>query len=173
MSASQQRSPLLILKVVKGNTNLSPSRGTVRAEPGADGVHAAARFLFEATPDMRKQLHRMDTTHPVERTPGIDAIFLTHAHIGHYCGLMFLGHESLGSKSIPVHTMPRMAEFLTTNGPWSQLVKYNNISLQVMKEGQDIVLNPRLKVTPLLVPHRQEYSEVSRSRLLGALHIAI
>ncbi|MBL7372786.1 MBL fold metallo-hydrolase, partial [Escherichia coli] len=77
------------------------------------------RYLFDATPDLREQLEWLDA-HDPKRTPGlgIDGIFLTHAHIGHYAGLMFLGRESANTKGVPVHAMPRMAEFLRNNGPW-------------------------------------------------------
>ena len=55
------------------------------------------------------------------------AVFLTHAHIGHYTGLMYLGRESLDAKGIPVHGTERMASYLSGNGPWSQLVTRKNI----------------------------------------------
>jgi len=59
-----------------------------------------------------------------------------------------------------VHAMPRMTEFLRTNGPWSQLVDYGNIELRTMSANDPIELAPDLTVTPILVPHRQEYAEV-------------
>jgi pyrroloquinoline quinone biosynthesis protein B len=34
--------------------------------------------------------------------------------------------------------MPRMAGFLRTNGPWSQLVKLSNIELREMKAGEAV-----------------------------------
>ena len=54
------------------------------------------RYLFDATPDIHNQLNL------VEKFPNgnlIDGIFLTHAHIGHYAGLMYLGREGLPSIS--------------------------------------------------------------------------
>ena len=124
------------------------------------------RLMFEATPDMREQLYRLDQAMPVEARPGLDAIFLSHAHIGHYTGLMFLGHESMGAQDVPVHAMPRMSAFLETNGPWSQLVRYENIALEPMTTGEPVVLD-RVMVTPFEVPHRQEFSEVVGYRIEG------
>lgn len=46
---------------------------------------------------------------------------------GHYTGLMHLGHEAMGASAVPVYAMPRMNDYLKTNGPWSQLVNYRNI----------------------------------------------
>lgn len=125
------------------------------------------RHLFEATPDMREQLHRLDAIAPVENSTALDGIFLTHAHIGHYTGLMFLGHESAGASYVPVYAMPRMAEFLGTNGPWNQLVRKENIYLAIMSEGEAETLAPGINVTPFAVPHRQEYSEVVGFRIDG------
>ena len=89
------------------------------------------RYLFEATPDIREQMQIMDTLLPYDgEGPYIDGIFLTHAHIGHYGGLMFLGRESMGAKGVPVYVMPRMKDYLETNGPWSQLVELGNIELR-------------------------------------------
>jgi pyrroloquinoline quinone biosynthesis protein B len=126
------------------------------------------RWLFEATPDFREQLYRLHKHAPVlSGGSHLDGIFLTHAHIGHYTGLIFLGHESMGAHSVPVHAMPRMARFLEANGPWDQLVRYENIALQPLEDGKPVVLGENLVVRPFLVPHRQEYSEVVGYRIDG------
>jgi pyrroloquinoline quinone biosynthesis protein B len=129
------------------------------------------RWLFEATPDLRPQLHALDqiatrsASQPSDTM--LDGIFLTHAHIGHYTGLMFLGHESMGARRIPVHAMPRMASYLRHNGPWDQLVRYENITVRELQANRPVDLTTSLRVTPLPVPHRQEYSEVVGYRIDG------
>jgi len=128
---------------------------------------SAERWLFEASPDLKEQLHRLDVAFPVEATPGLAGIFLTHAHMGHYTGLMYLGYESMGAQGVPVYAMPRMHEYLSSNGPWNQLVKYNNIELRPVADATPVRLNERLTVTPFLVPHRQEYTEVVGFRVQG------
>ena len=125
------------------------------------------RWLFEATPDFRSQLRQLDLAAPHPDKPGLAGIFLTHAHIGHYLGLAQLGHEVIGARGTPIYAMPRMREFLSTNGPWDQLVRYRNIELRPLEEGQTQVLNSRLKVIPFRVPHREEYSEVVGYRIEG------
>jgi pyrroloquinoline quinone biosynthesis protein B len=60
-----------------------------------------------------------------------------------------------------------MTEYLRCNGPWSQLVHYENIALVDLDQGASVQLNERLTVTPFLVPHRQEYSEVIGYRIEG------
>lgn len=125
------------------------------------------RWLVEATPDFREQLHRLDTLFPVAGRPGLDGIFLTHAHVGHYTGLMHLGLECMGARDVPVYAMAHMREFLSKNGPWDQLVRYRNIELLPLEDGAAVRLNDRLAVTPFRVPHRQEYSEVVGFRIDG------
>jgi pyrroloquinoline quinone biosynthesis protein B len=131
-----------------------------------DDAHSE-RWLFDATPDFPEQLQRLDEMAPRTGKPALSGIFLTHAHVGHYSGLMYLGKEVMGASAVPVYAMPRMAGYLRDNGPWSQLVKLSNIELREMKAGEPVLL-PGFTVTPLLVPHRQEFSEVVGFRIEAA-----
>ena len=128
------------------------------------------RWLIECTPHFPAQLKLLDDCMPVKQSPGLDGILLTHAHIGHYAGLIHLGREVMGADSVPVYTMPRMNQFLQTNGPWSQLVKLQNIVLKKLSANQPVQLNSRIKVTPILVPHRDEYSETVGYVIEGPNH---
>jgi len=123
-------------------------------------------FLFEATPDMPSQLSVLKNYAKTE-TEMPNGIFLTHAHIGHYTGLMYLGREAIGAKNVPVYAMPKMKTFLEENGPWSQLVKLNNITIQELANARQVKLTSNLTVVPFLVPHRDEYSETVGYKILG------
>lgn len=125
------------------------------------------RWMIDATPDFRRQSLELFRASRGSARPVVDGIFLTHAHMGHYTGLLFLGHESIGAKSIPVFAMARMSEFLRRNGPWSQLVAFENIKLEPLVHGEPVRLADDLSVTPILVPHRQEFSEVVAFRIDG------
>lgn len=118
---------------------------------------AKTKVLFEATPNLPQQLYNLEQEAPSSQYT-FEGVFLTHAHIGHYAGLMFFGHEAMGSNNIPVYAMPKMAEYLAKNGPWSQLVDYGNISLRGLQHNQALDVNG-ITVTPFLVPHRDEFSE--------------
>lgn len=125
------------------------------------GVISAAykkTYLFEATPDMPAQLRRL-SEYAKSSSDMPDGIFLTHAHIGHYSGLMYLGKEAMNSYKVPVYALPRMKQFLETNGPWSQLATTSNITLQTLSNQAPAPLTPDLTITPVQVPHRDEYSE--------------
>lgn len=118
------------------------------------------RWIIDATPDFPSQLRTLDEIAPrADGAPLLDGILLTHAHIGHYLGLAQLGREVIGAHSVRVYAMPRMREFLEHNAPWDQLVKLHNIELAALEEGVAVSLNERITVTPLRVPHRDEYSE--------------
>lgn len=93
-------------------------------------------------------------------------VFLTHAHIGHYAGLMFFGHEAMSASSQPVYAMPRMRSFLESNGPWSQLVDFENIRLEALNNRQRIEFS-NVGVTPFVVPHRDEFSETVGYEITG------
>lgn len=130
------------------------------------------KWLFEATPDMATQLANLEQNH-VQKTSLIDGVFLTHAHIGHYSGLMYFGREALGGKGIRVFAMPKMKAFLSTNGPWKQLVKLENIVFTELAHQTTIVLNNHLKVTPFVVPHRDEFSETVGYKIEGRQKTAL
>ncbi len=116
-------------------------------------------YLFDATPDIAPQ---MRLVRPLVSTVLPRAIFLTHAHIGHYAGLMYLGREAIGAKDIPVYCMPRMDSFLRNNGPWNQLVSLHNIiPKEIQIDNGPVELPHSIFVTPFLVPHRDEYSETA------------
>ena len=116
------------------------------------------RYLFEATPDFREQLEMADKVSEASIYP-FDGIFLTHAHIGHYAGLIHVGFEAMGSSDVPVYAMPRMKEYLQTNGPWSQLVNFKNIELKALHDSAAVNITDKIQVMLFTVPHRDEYSE--------------
>ena len=119
-------------------------------------------WILDATPDFPAQQHSLPGT--------LGGIFPTHAHMGHYTGLLHLGREAMGADAVPVWAMPRMRTFLETNGPWSQLVTLGHIALQPLADGQPVSLTPGLTVTPILVPHRDELSETVGFLVQGPRH---
>lgn len=134
---------------------------------GLIDYEAGKKYLFEATPEIGNQLKYLQGY--TSKTMGFqpDGIFLTHAHIGHYAGLLFLGKEALNASKIPVFAMPRMKSYLEENGPWSQLVKLENIVLQSITNQNQLVFTPKLKIIPFKVPHRDEFSETVGYKIIG------
>lgn len=130
---------------------------TARAEDRRELVASAAIegrtgwWLLDATPDLPAQVHAQGSLP--------NGIFLTHAHIGHYTGLMYLGREALGAQQIPVWCSPRMARFLRSNGPWSQLIELGQIELREFRTDVPVELEDGLQITAFQVPHRDEFSD--------------
>jgi len=116
-------------------------------------------YLFDATPDMVSQLATLNGGKPP------DGVFLTHAHIGHYTGLMYFGRESIDAKAVPVYGTERMAAFLRANGPWNQLVTRNNIAIGVVTPDIAMSIEPDLRVTAFTVPHRDEFTDTVGYRI--------
>jgi pyrroloquinoline quinone biosynthesis protein B len=117
-------------------------------------------ILFEATPDITRQLNKISND-LFQKFTLPESVYLSHAHIGHYAGLMFFGRESLGSKNINVRTLPRMTDFLKNNGPWGQLININNIELQKIDFNSKLSSLSNIIVKAIQVPHRDEYSETA------------
>ena len=126
-----------------------------------------AAYMFDATPDFPAQVHAL--------TGGAapDGIFLTHAHIGHYTGLMYLGREVSAASAVPVYGTARMVDFLTANGPWSMLVEAAHVALRTLTPGRSIELAPDLRVTSFLVPHRDEFTDTVGYRIDGPRAAAV
>jgi pyrroloquinoline quinone biosynthesis protein B len=130
------------------------------------------RWLFDCTPDVREQLDRA-RGHPSTRKeegprpPLLDGLFLTHAHMGHYGGLLHFGREAYAVRELPAWITPRFAEFLRTNAPWSLLVQEKRLVLNELVEGQPVELAPDLQVTAFRVPHRDEFSDTVGFEIRG------
>ncbi|HOZ87220.1 MAG TPA: MBL fold metallo-hydrolase [Bacteroidia bacterium] len=118
-------------------------------------------WLFEAGPDFKEQLHYFRTLTKNTYNDLPEGIFITHAHIGHYTGLMHLGREVMNSKEVPVYVLPALKHFLEENGPWSQLVKLKNITLIALDTNKTIELNKNILISTFVVPHRDEFSETA------------
>jgi pyrroloquinoline quinone biosynthesis protein B len=124
-------------------------------------------YVIDVSPDIREQLDLLRDLRTTAMGPErrvVDGVFLTHAHIGHYLGLAFFGFEALNTKGLPTYCTPWMAEYLRTNGPWSQLVRLNNIDLRELDPGTPVNLpcstkGDQVSVKPVRVPHRDEYSD--------------
>ncbi len=152
---------------------LCPNCAQARSEPAlrqwaaslAVILHADKRFfMIDATPDFREQIDLL-----LARCDGyrLGGILLTHAHMGHYPGLLQLGPEAWNSTEIPVYATARMSAFLAGNQPWSGLIRQKNIQINRIRPGAHIQLAADLVILPVQVPHREEYSDTVAYSLAG------
>lgn len=149
------------------------ARRTGRREtPAALGLHDSSDgqlVLVEATPAVEEQvalLHQLANVRDRGRKP-VDAVVLTHAHIGHYLGLAHFGREVASTQQLPLHVTPKMGEFLSGHGPWKQLLALEQFVLNTHEPEKAFALAPNLQATPLRVPHRDEFSDTVAWRFAG------
>ncbi|MEQ1633415.1 MAG: MBL fold metallo-hydrolase [Planctomycetota bacterium] len=126
-------------------------------------------LLIEATPKIEEQvalLHRLAGTEARGRTP-VDAVLLTHAHMGHYLGLAWFGREVASATAVATYCTERMAAFLRGHGPWKQLVELGQLELHAFPPGDVLTPLPGLTVLTFSVPHRDEFSDTVAYVLIG------
>ncbi len=136
--------------------NIDPNKKQFVSSLGIIDREHESFWIIDATPDFREQLHLL-LVHAPECS--LKGIFITHAHMGHYTGLIHLGREAMNTNNLPVYCTPKLGSFLKTNAPWKQLVEIGNIELETMEYDVPVTLTPNLKLVPVAVPHRGEYSD--------------
>lgn len=117
-------------------------------------------YLFDITPNIKEQLHLLEAY-----DCKLAGIFITHAHIGHYLGLLDLGLEIMNTKDVPIYVMSRMKNFIFKNQPFRQLVDKKNIKIIEIFNKKDVFFQ-NFKVKPFEVPHRNEFSETVGYKLI-------
>lgn len=125
-----------------------------------------ATFLVDATPDLREQVDALRAGGGC-RPSFVNALALTHAHIGHYLGLAFLGKEALHAKDLPVYATPKMAKFVEQNRPWSHLVERKEIDLRTLVPGRPLAFDGAM-IHAFLTPHRGEDTDTIGFEIHGA-----
>lgn len=133
------------------------------------GGGAPRLLLVEATPRIEEQvamLHRVAGVQGRGRQP-VDAVMTTHAHLGHFLGLLWFGREVAGSRALPLHASSRFCEFLAGNAPWKQLLTLGQLQLQPFAPGGEFSPWPGITVRAVPVPHRDEWSDTMAFLLRG------
>ena len=130
---------------------------------------AQRTYLIDATPDVRAQLDYLcaqacrqgNTQNP------LDGLVLTHAHVGHYTGLIQFGKEIMSTRQMPIYASACMIAFLMQNEPWSQLIRDGHLLPLVIEPEQNVRLTDRLAVRPFTVPHRDEWADTLGLEIIG------
>lgn len=117
-------------------------------------------WLIDATPDIKWQLQMLAEElgpHPQrpERLGLPDAIFLTHAHMGHIGGLPQLGPEAMAVQQFPVYAPANLVTLLQSTHLWQPVI--SGLELKPVTINEPILLGPALTIEPLPVPHRDEW----------------
>lgn len=123
-------------------------------------------MLLDASPDVRHQLHHLG---PRPARQPVDAVILTHGHMGHYTGLVHFGKEALASSGLPVYGTPSMMRFLSDNDPWAQLAAVGHLDLRSIEPGVEFDLWPGTTLRLLEVPHRADFTDTVAISVAGRL----
>ena len=134
---------------------------------GVGDPETGERWIVDATPDFPAQLRDLDCAFNPPGGGSLSGIVLTHAHIGHYLGLVHLGREAMSCENLPVYATPKMCAFLEQSGPWELLVRLGNIRLVPVGVNEEIALGARIRFRFLPIPHRGEYSDTVAVLLEG------
>jgi pyrroloquinoline quinone biosynthesis protein B len=119
-------------------------------------------LLVDVSPDVvQQETQLLDTPRyagrPIDAPPA-DAILLTHAHMGHYAGLVHFGREAAAARGVPCYVTDSMESFLCRHAPWEQLVRLGNLEPVAALPGR-IEMRAGLGVRAFAVPHRAEYTD--------------
>jgi len=116
-------------------------------------------LVVDVTPSLPQQLDLLRDLFPRRQKLLPDAVLLTHAHVGHYAGLIFFGREIASTKGLPVYCTPRMRHFLESNKPYRYIVERGEIQIKDLKCGETLIYDRALHIIPVEVPHRNEDAE--------------
>jgi pyrroloquinoline quinone biosynthesis protein B len=122
-------------------------------------------LIVDATPDFSVQQAAL-TAAAGRRPPHIDAMILTHAHIGHYLGLALLGREAMSADAVPVYCTRSMRHFLEHNRPWSHLIERGEVNLHTIAPGEHLDFDGT-RIHAFLTPHRSEDTDTIGLDIVG------
>ena len=125
---------------------------------GTDG----SAILVDASPDLRRQQISLSAQaeYASRRSPApFDAVLLTHAHMGHYAGLLYFGKEADNSSAVPCVLSRSMHAFLGANEPWATLFADGHLEALIAEEGTPVDVGVGLRVAAHAVPHRPDFSD--------------
>jgi pyrroloquinoline quinone biosynthesis protein B len=93
-----------------------------------DDSESSARYLVNATPDIRAQV----------RGDYLDGVFVPHEGLGHITGLQYFGQEGPDISNLSVFTSEEVEDFVMQNDPYRFLVDRNNLEVRGFDDGEEI-----------------------------------
>ena len=125
-----------------------------RAFPTSLGVkfEDSSTHLFDATRNLGDQLEIWQENLPSH-------VWLTHAHFGHVDGLGLFGRETIGAQGITLHVSQQMKQLIQNTPQWAIMLEQGVFTLEVYTTGDEISFGSET-IIPLLVPHRDELSDM-------------
>lgn len=119
-------------------------------------------LLLDVGPDLKAHENVLATSAGVRRRSGpspIDGVVITHAHVGHYAGLIHFGREAHAAERMPCWVTVEMARFLEDEAPWRLAVEQGHLDLRAHEPPASFLPWADLEVSMIPVPHRNEASD--------------
>ncbi|OLS28392.1 MAG: Coenzyme PQQ synthesis protein B [Candidatus Heimdallarchaeota archaeon LC_2] len=123
-------------------------------------------YIIDCTPDFPHQLSYLE-----KNTSEIDGIFITHLHIGHYIGLVYLGREAASVQDMKIYATMENLLFLQNNKPFSHLIERGEIECHEIKYNLSMDLTTKISIIPFEVPHRNEDGNTAGFLISGSKSI--
>ncbi len=112
-------------------------------------------IVFDASPDLRLQYRRL-CEHTSDGV-GLDGVFITHGHMGHYGGLIHFGKEAAATDLLPLFAPASVLSFLKANEPWATL--FSRAHLDPVPIDETTASIGDLTIEAITVPHRSEFTD--------------
>jgi pyrroloquinoline quinone biosynthesis protein B len=129
-------------------------------------------LLLDIGPDVKAH-EEVLLGHPAmeQRTErgSIDGVVITHAHIGHYAGLIHLGREVHAADAVPCWVTSAMGRFLRAEAPWRLAIEQGHIALNEIEPPASFSPWADLEITLIPVPHRHEASDTVAISVNGSV----
>ncbi len=121
---------------------------------------SGAVVLLDASPDIRVQSQMLlkSPRYPAGRDSLVDSVFITHAHMGHYAGLLHFGKEAAAAENTPLFATDRFLTFMKGNEPWATLFDSGHLDASPIN-GVKATIDTEIVINAIPVPHRDEFSD--------------
>ncbi len=96
--------------------------------------------------------------YPEHRDSFVDGVCITHAHMGHYAGLLQFGKEAAAETGLPLLCTERFLAYIEANDPWAELVRNGHLD-PIRIDAMAATIDGTLTISAIPVPHRDEYSD--------------
>ena len=121
-------------------------------------------WLVDATPQLNQQWAEFALILSEYKLAGV---ILTHAHAGHYPGILYLGKECMNANKIPLYASVDMHRFLKANEPWGVMYRNENILQVDVSDKLPFKLTDTLSVIPHAVRHRADFTDTLAFTFIG------
>lgn len=120
---------------------------------------AGSVVLLDVSPDIRLQGRLLVSwgLYPTDRRRFVDAVAVTHGHMGHYGGMLHFGKESMSEQALPLVATASFLGFMSGNEPWRTLLNEGHLHPTPLDPAVEI--DPSLSITAIPVPHRAEHTD--------------